>query len=146
MEMAPEWLAGVALKIDLIQQKDRAQEIQAAKLLHSKLHHLHEQAKEDLELLVHKTYNEMLLYRDEFYSLSASIELAQENYRLRSIAFSEGLVTSADVVDAQMFLAASQTKRLNAAYNFVQKVSQLAVLSGERALFFESLSASKEIK
>jgi len=146
MEMAPEWLAGVALKIDLIDRKDRAQEIEAAKLLNSKVHHLYQQAKEDLELLVQKTYNEMLLYRDEYHSLNASIALAKENYRLRSVAFKEGLATSVEVVDAQMFLAASQTKRLNAAYNFVQKISQLAVLSGERSLFFESLSASKEIE
>jgi outer membrane protein TolC len=146
MEMAPEWLAGVALKINLLERKDRSQEIQAAKLLNSKVNHLRKQAQEDLELLLEKTYNEMLLYRDEFNSLSASIKLAKENYRLRSIAFSEGLITSVEVVDAQMFLAASQTKRLNAAYNFIQKISQLAVLSGERTLFFESLRASKEIE
>jgi hypothetical protein len=45
-----------------------------------------------------------------------------------------------------MFLLGAETKRLNAAYNFVQKVSQLSVLSGDREMFFTIAQESKEIE
>jgi outer membrane protein TolC len=146
METLPNWFAGVLVKIDLLQREDRAQEVEIAELLHSKVKHLHKQALKDLALLVEKTYKEMLSDYEEYYALSSSIALAQENYRLRSISFREGLSTSVELVDAQMFLLGAKTERLNAAYNFVQKISQLSVLRGNRALFFSTAAASKEVE
>jgi outer membrane protein TolC len=145
MKLAPEWFGGVKVKIDLIQRKDRAKEIQAARVLKSKINSLKNETKKDLKLLVEKTYKEMLLYREEFNSLDSSLELAQENYKLREIAFKEGLATSVEVVDAQIFLAGVKTKRLNAVYNYVQTISQLCVLSGDNSLFFDIQKSSQEI-
>ena len=146
METMPNWLAGVAVSFELFGRSDRSSDIQAAELLHSKVIHLKAQAKEDLRLAVEKTYNEMSLYKEEFESLSSSLELARENYRLRNIAFSEGLSTSVEVVDAQMFLSGAKTKRFNAAYNYVKSLSQLCVLSGDNELFFKLESLSEGIK
>ncbi len=146
METIPTWFAGVMVKISLLQRKDRSQEIQIAELLSAKVAHLRAQALEDLGLLVEKTYKEMLSDYEEFNALNSSVSLAKENYKLRDIAFKEGLSTSVELVDAQMFLLGAKTKRLNAAYNFVQKVSQLSVLSGDREKFFEILNNSEEIQ
>jgi outer membrane protein TolC len=145
-ESLPTWFAGVMVKIDLLQRTDRAQEIQAAKLLNSKVKHLRDEAVQKLALLVEKTYKEMLAYKEEYLSLDSSIALSQENYKLRSIAFKEGLSTSVELVDAQMFLLGAKTKKLNAAYNYVQKLSQLCVLSGERETFFEFSGINEDIK
>ena len=146
MSTLPTWFAGVMVKIDLLQRKDRSEDVQAAELLNAKVKYLKAQAIEDLRLLVEKTYKEMLSDYEEFNALNSSIELAKENYRLREIAFKEGLSTSVELVDAQMFLLGAKTKRLNAAYNFVQKVSQLTVLSGDREIFFEIAQSSEEIR
>jgi len=146
MQSAPTWFAGVMVKINLLQRQDRSEDIQAAELLSTKVTHLKLQALRDLKLLVEKTYKEMLADYEEFYALNSSIKLANENYKLRSIAFREGLSTSVELVDAEMFLMGAKTKRLNAAYNYVQKVAQLAVLSGNRELFFEIQRASEEIE
>jgi len=146
MSTLPTWFAGVVVKINLLQRKDRNQEIQAAQLLHDKVKYLKLEAIDNLALLVAKTYKEMMSDKEEFNALNSSLKLANENFRLRSIAFREGLSTSVELVDAQMFLLGAQTKRLNAAYNFVKKVSQLAVLSGQRELFFEIEKSSEEIK
>jgi len=145
-EMAPSWMVGVGVKFDIFSRKDRAKEVEAAKVLHAKITSLKAQAKEDLSLAVQKTYNEILLYKDEFDSLSSSLALARENYRLRSLAFKEGLSTSVEVVDAQMLLSGARTQRLNAAYNYVKKLAELCVLSGERDLFFKFEQSSKRIK
>jgi len=146
MSTLPTWFAGVMVKIDILKRKDRSQEIEIAELLSAKVKHLRAQAIEDLTLLVEKTYKEMLSEYEEFNSLSSSIKLAQENYRLRSIAFKEGLSTSVELVDAQMFLMGAETKRLNAAYNFVQKLAELSVLSGDREMFFEIAKRSQEVE
>ena len=146
MSTLPTWFAGVMIKIDLLQRKDRSQEIQVANLLNSKVKYLKAEAVDNLALLVEKTYKEMMSDREEFNSLSSSLELAKENYRLRTIAFKEGLSTSVELVDAQMFLMGAKTARLNAAYNFVKKVSRLCVLSGDREMFFTIEQNSEEIK
>lgn len=146
MSTLPKWFGGLMVKIDILQRKDRSQEVQAAKLLSSKLKHLKTEAIENLALLVEKTYKEMIAAREEFNSLNSSIDLAKENYRLRTIAFKEGLSTSVELVDAQMFLLGAKTKRLNAAYSFVKKLSQLSVLSANREKFFEIQNLSAEIE
>ena len=145
-EMAPDWMVGVGVKFDLFSRKDRAKEIEAAKVLHYKVASLKAQAKDDLRLAVQKTYNEILLYRDEFDSLSSSMALAHENYKLRSLAFKEGLSTAVEVVDAQMILSGAQTQRVYAAYNYVKKLAELSVLSGDSDLFFKFEKSGKGIK
>ena len=142
----PQWMVGVGVKFDIFSRKDRAKEIEAAKVLHSKVASLTAQAKDDLRLAVQKTYNEILLYKDEFDSLSSSMALARENYKLRNLAFKEGLATSVEVADAQMLLSGAKTQRLNAPYNYVKKLSELCVLSGDKALFFKFEKSAKRIK
>ena len=146
MEMIPQWFAGLGVKIDLFSRDGRSEKIDAAKLLKRQLDLTQEQAREDLSLLVEKTYNEMLLYQDEYNSLNSSLHLAKENVKLRQIAFREGLSTSLELVDAELFLMASQTKRLNVAYHYVQAIAQLAVLSGDRERFFQSANLAREVK
>ena len=145
-EMSPNWMVGVGVKFNIFSRKDRAKEIEAAKILHAKVALLKAQTREDLSLAVQKTYDEMVLYRDEFESLSSSLALARENYKLRSLAFKEGLSTTTEVVDAQVLLSGAKTKRLNAAYNYVNKLAMLCVLSGDRELFFKFEKSSKGIK
>jgi len=146
MSTLPRWFAGVMVKINLLERKSRREEIQAAKLLNDKVKYLKLEALDSLSLLVEKTYKEMLSDAEEFNALSSSLDLAKENYRLREVAFKEGLSTSVALVDAQMFLLGAKTKRLNAAYNFVQKLSQLSVLSGDREIFFNVEELSEEIE
>ena len=145
-ELSPDWMVGVGVKFDLFSRKDRAKEIEAAKVIQAKVASLKAQAKDDLRLAVQKTYQEIILYKDEFNSLSSSLALAQENYKLRSLAFKEGLATSVEVVDAQMLLSGAKTQRLNAAYTYVNKLAALCVLSGDSTLFFKFEQSAKRIK
>lgn len=146
MDMTPNWIAGIGVKFNILSREGKSEKLAAAKIMRNRLVHTLNQAQNDLSLLVEKTYKEMVQYKTEYEDLSSSLLLARENLRLRELAFKEGLATSVDVVDAQMFLTGAKTKRLNAIYNYVQKISQLAVLSGESELFFELEHTSMEIK
>ena len=146
MDMTPRWNAGVGIKLNILSRKGVKHKIAAATILRNSLTHTLNQAKKDLSLLVEKTYKEMLQYKKEYEDLSSSLKLAKENIKLRELAFKEGLATSVEVVDAQMFLAGAKTKRLNAIYNYVKKISQLSVLSGDSSIFFKLEKTSLEIK
>ena len=141
-----DWNAGLALKFNLFSRKGKAENLKAARIMKSRLSYTLNQSKSDLSLLIEKTYKEMLQFKSEYEDLDSSLSLAHENLRLRSLAFKEGISTSIEVVDAQTFLTAAKTKRLNAIYNYVKKVSQLCVLSGTREMFFKLQSSSMEIK
>ncbi|HIP21014.1 MAG TPA: TolC family protein [Sulfurimonas sp.] len=64
MSTLPTWFAGVMVKIDLLQRKDRSEEVQAAKLLNDKVKYLRLEALDGLALLVEKTYKEMMSDRE----------------------------------------------------------------------------------
>ena len=144
LQTLPKWFAGVVVKIDLLKRKDRKEEIQSAKMLQDKVRYLKADAVKKLSILVDKTYKEMMSAKEEYEALGSSIELAKENFRLRRISFKEGLSTSVELTEAQALLLGAQTKRLKAAYDYVQKLSQLCVLAGEREKFFEFASQGEK--
>ena len=97
--------------------------------------HLKAQAKQDLSVLVQKTYLEAQQAQEEAIGLKSSLRLAQENLSLRQKAFSQGLSTSTDVVDAQLYLASIQTQRSAASFNYLISLSKLLALSSQMDSF-----------
>ena len=71
--------------------------------------------------------------------------LAKENYKLRTLAFKEGLATSVEVVDAQALLQGAKAQRFNAAYNYIKSLASLCVLTGVREQFFVFEKSAKGI-
>ena len=135
LDALPKWFVGVGVKWTLFDSSGRSEKLEAAHVLQTQVKFVQAQARTDLSILLEKSYKEMQLYLDEYRALNSSLALAKENVRLRERSFTEGLSTSIDVIDAQLFLAGTKTERLNAAYNYVQKLSHVMVLSGERDNF-----------
>ncbi len=144
-ESAPDWFAGVAVNINLLSATGRSEKYEAAKIIDQQLALLHQQAQQDLSILVEKTYNEVILYLDEYKALDSSLSLAEENVKLRRIAFASGLSTSLELNDAELFLAGTKTERLNVAYNYIQKLSQLMILSESSERFMELAASGEEV-
>jgi len=57
--------------------------------------------------------------------------LAQENKRLRDLAFRQGLSTSIEKVDAELKLTAVETQQLGAKYRYIQAYARLMAISGQ---------------
>ena len=143
---APDWFAGVAVNINLLSATGRSEKYEAAKVVDQQLQLLQQQAKQDLSILVEKTYNEVILYLDEFKAIDSSLEMAEENVKLRRIAYNSGLSTSLELNDAELFLAAKKTERLKVAYDYVQKLSYLMILSESSTRFFEIAANGEEVE
>ncbi|MGF1759247.1 TolC family protein [Photobacterium sagamiensis] len=132
---APDWAVGVGISIPLLDRSGRSGKVQAAHSAVKQVNYLRAQAEQDLSVLVEKTYREARQALEEYEGLASSLNLAQENVRLREKAFSQGLSTSLDVVDAEMFQAGVKTQRLAAAYKYVISLSRLLAVSGEMNSF-----------
>ncbi|WP_053062560.1 TolC family protein [Photobacterium aquae] len=127
---APDWAVGVGVNIPLLDNSGRSGKVQAARSAVTQVTHLRAQAEQDLSVLVEKTYREALQSLEEYNGLASSLALAEENLRLRELAFNQGLSTSVDVVDAQLYIAGVRTQRAAAAYQYVISLSRLLAVSG----------------
>ncbi len=134
-ELAPDWLVGIKLKIPITSRSGRSEKLRAARTTLIKIDHLKAQAIRDLGLLVEKTWREAQTAQEEYIGLAPSLELAYENIRLRAVAFAQGLSTSLEVVDAQLFLVKVRTQRQIAAYQYVLSLARLLALSNQMPQF-----------
>ncbi|HGE6015991.1 TPA: TolC family protein [Vibrio cholerae] len=134
-QMKPDWLVGVGVNIPLIENTGRSEQVKAANSAVNQVRYLKAQAKQDLSVLVEKTYLEAEQALEEVTALNSSLNLAQENLRLRQKAFSQGLSTSVDVVDAELYLASIRTQQSLASFNYLISLNKLLALSSEMSSF-----------
>ena len=134
-KMAPDWLVGVGVKVPLVSRDGLSDTVQAAATTQVQVKQLLAQLRQDLTLLVEKSWREADLAREQYQALAVTEQLAQENVRLREQAFRQGLGTSLDVEDAQSKLAGVLTQRQAAAYQYVVCLARLLALSGRQNEF-----------
>ena len=138
-ELLPEWMVGVGVKIPIIERSGTGSEIAAAQSSVRQVALMRTQMEQDLSILVEKTYAEMTQALEEYNSLASSQALSAETVVLRQKAFSQGLSTSLEVVDAQLYATSIRVQRLSASYNYVKSLAQLLAVSGEVASFMDYL-------
>ncbi|ELF6257750.1 TolC family protein [Vibrio vulnificus] len=141
-EMKPDWLVGVGVNIPLLENTGRSDKVKAANSMVSQVQSLKAQAKEDLSVLVQKTYLEAQQVIDEVIGLESSIRLAKENLDLREKAFNQGLSTSLEVVDAQLYLASVETQQSAARFRYLLSLTKLLALSSEMNSFNQYQSSA----
>ena len=134
-QMKPDWLVGVGVSVPLIENTGRSHQVKAANSLVSQVRYLRAQAEQDLTVLVEKTYKEAEQALEEAQGLNSSLQLAKENLSLRQKAFNQGLATSLDVVDAELYLASIRTQQAVAGFNYLISLSKLLALSSEMQTF-----------
>lgn len=138
-ELVPEWMVGIGVKIPIIERNGSSDELVAAHSSVRRVGLLNTQMQQDLTVLVEKTYAEMMQALEEYNSLLSSEMLAQETVMLRKKAFSQGLSTSLEVVDAQLFATSIRVQRLSASYNYIKALAQLLSVSGNIDSFMNYL-------
>jgi len=134
-KLAPEWLVGIGVKIPLFERSGRSGKLKAAKSALLQIDHLRDQAESDLSVLVEKTHRQAQQALEEFEGLLSSRQLAEETVKLRIKAFGQGLSTSLDVVDAELFLAEIKTQRALAVYNYIIALGKLGAISNRPETF-----------
>lgn len=128
-QIAPDWEVGIGISIPIFDNSGRSGKTKAAHSSVMQVTYLQAQAIQDLSVLVEKTYREANQSLEEYQGLESSLALSDENLLLRRRAFTQGLSTSIEVVDAQLFVASIKTQRLVAAYQYMISLSKLLALS-----------------
>ncbi|MCL1057145.1 TolC family protein [Shewanella gelidimarina] len=130
-KMEPDWMLGVGVNIPLLSRDGRSGKVEAAKSALLQARYTKAQTQQDLNLLLEQSYRQLLQAQEEVISLNTSLSLAQENKRLRDIAFKQGLSTSIEKVDAELKLTAVETQQLGAQYRYIQAYARLMAISGQ---------------
>ncbi len=136
-KMKPDWMAGVGAEYKLLDSKGRRGELNVAYSKKLKANYMYEKTKRDISVLVKKTYKSAQQALEEYEGLKSSIDLAKENLSLRKKSFSQGLGTSLDVIDAELFLQGAKVQRLSASYKYILSLSKLLSLSSDIDKFYQ---------
>lgn len=130
-EMKPDWLVGIGVNVPLLDTSGRSDKVAAAHSAVSQVQFLKSQAKQNLTVLVQKTYLEANQAIEEVQGLNSSLSLAQENLSLRKKAFTQGLSNSLEVVDAELYLASIKTQQSAARFKYLISLNKLLALTSE---------------
>ncbi len=127
----PNWLVGVAVSVPLVARIDTGKMIEAAKLDQERVEVSAQQAGRDIPTLIEKNWRALENARFQVLATASSVELANENVKLQSIAFRQGQVAALDEIDARLNLSKVETQRAQTAYAYVMALAQLLEASGE---------------
>ncbi|WKY59203.1 TolC family protein [Vibrio sp. SNU_ST1] len=141
-EMKPDWLVGIGVNVPLLNTSGRSDKVAAAHSAVSQVQFLKSQAKQDLTVLVQKTYLEANQAIEEVQGLNSSLSLAQENLSLRKKAFTQGLSNSLEVVDAELYLASIKTQQSAARFKYLISLNKLLALTSEMNAYSSYLTSS----
>ena len=145
-DLTPDWLVGVGVSVPLVDRSGRSGKVQAAVSTVVELDHRQQAAARRLELLLDHQYRDAQQALDEYRDLASTVALAEESLCLQELAFAEGLGRALDVIDAQTFLSATQTRRDATAFQFVFSFAQLLSITGQQEALFDYLSQGEPIQ
>lgn len=142
VNLKPVWSIGVVANWDVFDGLKRPKAIQAARLLEKEIQYREQQAQRDIGTLVEQLYNRLLDAEGELTVFDSAGILASESLRAQETAFSNGLATSLDVLDAQLSLSRVRLGRLAALYAYHQALVRLFQASGDAGRILEYMELS----
>jgi outer membrane protein TolC len=128
--LEPKWAAGVGVNFSIFEGYSTTHKITAAKKLKDQVQYIEAKAKRDVEMLVEKIHNELMMEIEQFEALETTLVFVNENVRVRNRAFKAGMATSLSVVDAQLALSKVKIERLNAVYGLDVALAKLLEVCG----------------
>lgn len=140
----PRFGVGAGVNFLLFDGVSRYNNLKAADAQRQEVKYLTVAAKNDIESLVVKNYNELKKFQEQYESTDKSIENAEESLRCARLAFKEGYGTSISVIDAETSLASIKIQRLNALYNYDIKLAEILANIGASDKIFEYLDNSTQ--
>ena len=134
------WVAGIGARWTLYTSLDRNALDEASAAQIAQARHSGEQARADIALLVERQWRAVEQARQAYLGMEASIALADEIVRLRSIGLREGTSTPLELIDADVNRAKVLTERAQAAFDYVTALAGLLEACGHPERLAEHLA------
>lgn len=124
------WVIGIGVTYNLFDGLKSRNELKAAQSTRESIDFLEAKAQKDVTTLVESLYFEIQKSQEEVENLKVQEKLATELLRVRKRAFTEGLATSTDVIDAENNLSVVKLLIVNTQYAYIVSLANLLELSG----------------
>ncbi len=141
----PEYMVGVGLRWDIFTGTSRANKVKAAKYQASQVEQFLEKTETDINTVITKHYQELNMHLEQLLEIEEALEFANEYYRVRNKAFSEGMATTTEIADAELLVARSKIERLQAIYNYDIALSRLLYYAGIPDEFLQYQNSEESI-
>lgn len=141
----PDWAVGVGARYVLMSSLDRRRMVSAARARSQAAEQLERQARDEVRILIIRTYNLVELSRRQFLSLDSSLAAATENLRVQDLSFREGEAPASAVIDARNLLGAARLQRAAAAYEYELALAALLAASDRSDEFISYLQRADRV-
>ena len=128
--IVPNTIAGVNLAWDIFDGLARERNIQMTKIESEIISETQQNLKNELEIAVDEWYANLKQACVNAKDLRSSLELAEEVYKIRKKAFTEGLATSQQVLDALNLLNKTKLLLLTTYFEYDIALANLCCLCG----------------
>lgn len=135
----PDWSIGLGVRYHFTTSVNRSSSMDAARSRQRQLEYHQAQAAADIELAVESSYRAVMQYLEQFELLEQDLALAREHARMQRHGFEEGIATSLDVTDARLKQTASEIESLQAAFQYISALAELAQYTGQPELLSQWL-------
>ena len=139
--LVPRMAVGIGLNFKIFDGLNREYKAAAARLQLRRVEALEQKAERDISLLVEDLYNKVQSVLATLSAVERSERFAKEFLRAKQRAFSEGMATVTDVVDATLNLSRARLEREQTAYDFDVALARLLNASGMGEAFMQYLHA-----
>ena len=139
--LAPRAVVGIGLNFKIFDGLSKEYCYSAARWQLRRVEALERKAEQDISLLVEDLYNGVQAVLSTAQSVERSEQFAEEFLRAKRAAFSNGMATATDVVDAVLNLSRAKLERVQSAYEFDVALARLLEASGMSGAFRQYLYA-----
>ena len=129
-DMLPRWAVGVGVQLKLFDGLRREYAYSAARNTVRRVEMLQVKAEQEVPLLVESIYNRLVNMHNRIRAIEQAVAFADEYLRSCRVGFAEGVVTSTQVVDAELDLARVRVERMEAAFGFDVALAELLEAAG----------------
>lgn len=126
----PDYMVGVGLTWNIFDGAARLRKTQAAKFRENQADDYYKQTALNIDMAINEYYQELMMQQEQLQDLKSAYQFANEYYRVREKAFSEGMATTTEVSDASLALAKVKIEKLQAMYAYDVALSKLLYYSG----------------
>ncbi|MGK9476673.1 TolC family protein [Melioribacter sp. OK-1-Me] len=135
--LEPRWAIGLQVNFNLFNGFKNYLDLQKANYMESEVEQIMNEAIDQVNLWITKSYSEAVNASDRYKKLESDIKLAEENLRINEKRFLSGMGTSLEVVDAQLSLEKAKLNRTTALYNYYKSLAELYYATGDFDKFFD---------
>lgn len=129
-DMVPRWSVGIGVNFTLFDGLGKERRYMASKRQMSQMAELVMSAEQEVRLLVEREYYGVTSSMQGIVASERSIAFAKSLYATAKDGFSEGVISSSELIDACVELASSRVEYINSVYQHCLSLARLLEVSG----------------